>query len=248
MFVSASLVVPAQCISRQYVDVPFSAALKDLNNAQDKYVINFVYDELEDFRVTKTIRNLSVPEAVKQLIGFYPIKMTLLDNVIIVECIHKASAKMIGRVVDSERRHVDFANVVLLDVRDSCFITGGVTNENGQFVIPCEARKAIVKVSCVGYTPYSRLYTAGDIGTITLNEATMQLREIVVERHHDIYKANGTNLVVDVRNSVLSDFGSADDVIAQLPMVSGSDGDYTVFGRGNAEVYINNRRYVTEVN
>ena len=41
---------------------PFSAALKDLNARQDKYVINFVYDELEDFKVTKNIKNESVPD------------------------------------------------------------------------------------------------------------------------------------------------------------------------------------------
>ena len=52
-----------QRITRQYNNVSFSAALKDLNTAQDKYAINFMYDELEDFKVSKSIRNLSVPDA-----------------------------------------------------------------------------------------------------------------------------------------------------------------------------------------
>ena len=69
-----SQVTFAQRITRQYNNVSFSAALKDLNARQDKYSINFVYDELEDFRVTKSIRNQSVPDAIQQLIGFYPIK------------------------------------------------------------------------------------------------------------------------------------------------------------------------------
>ena len=47
----------AQRITRQYNNVSFSAELKDLNGSQHKYTINFVYDELEVFRVTKTIRN-----------------------------------------------------------------------------------------------------------------------------------------------------------------------------------------------
>lgn len=66
----------AQRITRQYNNVSFSAALKDLNARQHKYTINFVYDELEDFRVTKSIRNQSVPDATCViLIGFYPIRM-----------------------------------------------------------------------------------------------------------------------------------------------------------------------------
>ena len=154
MLLMISMGMSAQRITRQYNNVPFSAALKDLNARQDKYVINFVYDELEDFRVTKSIRNQRVPDAIIQLIGFYPIKMTQMDNIIIVECTQKASAKMIGRIVDKHSQPVDFANVALLNVSDSSLITGGVTNENGQFVIPCEVKKAIVKVSCVGYKTY----------------------------------------------------------------------------------------------
>ena len=74
----------AQRITRQYNNVSFSAALKDLNARQHKYTINFVYDELEDFRVTKSIRNQSVPDAIMQLIGFYPIKMTQVEDNIMV--------------------------------------------------------------------------------------------------------------------------------------------------------------------
>ena len=83
----------AQRITRQYNNVSFSAALKDLNARQHKYTINFVYDELEDFRVTKSIRNQSVPDAIMQLIGFYPIKMTQVEDNIMVECTQKTPTK-----------------------------------------------------------------------------------------------------------------------------------------------------------
>ena len=242
LLLAISMSLSAQRITRQYNNVSFSAALKDLNTAQNKYAINFVYNELEDFKVSKSIRNMSVPDAILQLIGFYPIKLTQMDHVLIVECTQKASTKMIGRIIDTHHRPVDFANVALLNVRDSSFITGGVTNENGQFVIPCEVRKAIVKVSCVGYHTVYHTYDTGKIGAITLKEETMNLQKVVVKGHRKIYKTEGTKLVVDVQKSALSDFGNADDVVAQLPTVSGSDGSYTVFGRGNAEVYIDNRK------
>jgi hypothetical protein len=232
----------AQRISREYNNVSFSAALKDLNAAQNTYTINFVYNELEDFKVTKNIRNVGVPDAIRQLIGFYPIRMKQIENVLIVECTQQSAAKMMGRIVDTHRQPVGFANVALLNVNDSTFITGGVTNENGQFVIPCEARKAIVKVSCVGYQTAYHTYDTGKVGTIALKEATMNLQKVVVKGHRKIYKTDGTKLIVDVQKSVLSDLGNADDVVAQLPTVSGSDGRYTVFGRGNAEVYIDNRK------
>ena len=232
----------AQRITRQYNNVSFSAALKDLNAAQDKYAINFVYDELEDFKVSKSIRNMSVPDAIQQLIGFYPIKMTQMNNVLVVECTQKTPTKMIGRIVDTRRRPVDFANVALLNVRDSSFITGGVTNENGQFVIPCEARKAIVKVSCVGYQTAYHTYDTGKIGAITLREATMHLQKLVVKANRPIFKDKGDVITADIEHSVLSQSGTFDKMMNQIPFVSGSDGSYQVFGRGEAQIYINGHK------
>ena len=59
-------------ITRQYNNVSMSKALMELNNIQQEYTVNFIYDELEDFRVTTSIRNKSVPDVVRQMIGFYP--------------------------------------------------------------------------------------------------------------------------------------------------------------------------------
>ncbi len=242
LLLAASISTFAQRITRQYNNVSFSAALKDLNAAQDKYAINFVYDELEDFKVTKSIRNRNVPDAIRQLIGFYPIKMTQMDNVLVVECTQKAPAKMMGRIVDTHHRPVDFANVALLNVRDSSFITGGVTNEDGQFVIPCEARKAIVRVSCVGYQTAYHAYDTGKIGMITLKEATMNLQKVVVKGHRKTYELTREGLLTQVKGTPLSEAGTANDVIAQVPSVYGGDGKYSVYGKGDALIYVNGRK------
>lgn len=242
MLLMISMGMSAQRITRQYNNVPFSAALKDLNARQDKYVINFVYDELEDFKVTKTIKNESVPNAILNLIGFYPIKMKQVDNIIIVECIQKTSNKMMGRIVDTRHQPVDFANVALLNVSDSSLITGGVTNENGQFVIPCEAKKAIVKVSCVGYNTFYNVYGIGEIGVITLNEATVNLQEVVVMGHRKyILKENG-RLTLNVQNSNLQNIGKAADVIKYVPGMLYTNGKYEVFGKGEPVIYIDGRK------
>ena len=243
LLLAISMSLSAQRITRQYNNVSFSAALKDLNTAQDKYAINFVYDELEDFKVSKSIRNLSVPDAIQQLIGFYPIKMTQMDHVLIVECTQKAPTKMIGRIIDTHHRPIDFANVALLNVRDSSFITGGVTNENGQFVIPCEVRKAIVKVSCVGYHTAYHAYDTGKIGAITLKEETMNLQKVVVKATRPKTKLTHEGFQTQVQGTVLSDAGMATDLLKQVPRVRvDKDGNCSVFGKGTPEIYINGRK------
>ena len=130
----------AQRITRQYNNVSFSAALKDLNARQHKYTINFVYDELEDFRVTKSIRNQSVPDAIMQLIGFYPIRMTQVEDNIMVECTQKTTLRYKGRIIDDSGNAAEYANIALLSPIDSTIVGHGVSNENGSFVIPCNSR------------------------------------------------------------------------------------------------------------
>ena len=110
--------------------------MKDLNARQHKYTINFVYDELEDFRVTKSIRNQSVPDAIMQLIGFYPIRMTQVENNIMVECTQKSTFRYKGRIVDERGNAAEYATIALLSPIDSTIVGHGVSNENGSFVIP----------------------------------------------------------------------------------------------------------------
>lgn len=243
LLLMTSIWASAQRITCQYNNASFSEILKDLNARQDKYAINFVYDELEDFKVTKNIRNQNVPDAIMQLIGFYPIKMTRIGNVIVVECTQKASGKMTGRVVDTHYHPVDFANVALLNVADSSFIVGGVTNENGQFVIPCEVKRVIVKVSCVGYNTACKAYDTGKIGTIALIENTIHLDGVQVKAMRHNIKMGRDGMIVNIQNSELSKIGTATDVLREIPRVNvGSDGTVSVFAKGEPLIYVNNRQ------
>ena len=74
-------------ISHTYNNVSLSEALLQLNNEQTEYVVNFLYNELEDFRITATIKNKKLSDAIQQMIGFYPVRMTVKpdDHEIYVE-------------------------------------------------------------------------------------------------------------------------------------------------------------------
>lgn len=238
----------AQRITAQYNNVSFSEALKDLNARQDKYTINFVYDELEDFKVSKSIENMSVPDAVMFLIGFYPIKMTQVEDNIMVECTQKSSTKMIGRVIDIKNNPIELANVALLNVRDSSLINGGVTNEDGLFVIPCKTKRAIVRVSCVGYQATFQTYSTGGIGAIMLHESTINLKGVKVNAMRQNIKMGREGMVVEIEHSDISRIGTATDVLREIPRVDvSSDGSVSVFAKGSPLIYINNRQ-VRDIN
>ena len=57
-----------QRVTRSFNDVSMSEALKWLNERSGEYNISFLYNDLEDFRVTTSVKNQSVPKAIRQLI------------------------------------------------------------------------------------------------------------------------------------------------------------------------------------
>ena len=232
----------AQRITRRYNNVSFSEALKDLNARQHKYTINFVYDELEDFKVTKSIRNSNVPNAIMQLIGFYPIRMTQVENNIMVECTQKSTFRYKGRIVDERGNAAEYATIALLSPIDSTIVGHGVSNENGSFVIPCNYRKVLARITYIGYKTVNRIYNNTEMGIIKLQPKTMIVKGVVVKGDRPQYKMLSGGMEVAVEHTLLSKMANTFDVLNLLPRVSVDGQKISVFGKGTPIVYINNKR------
>ena len=232
----------AQRITRQYNNVSFSEVLKDLNAHQHKYTINFVYDELEDFKVTKSIRNQNVPNAIMQLIGFYPIRMTQVENNIMVECTQKSTYRYKGRIVDERGNAAEYATIALLSPIDSTIVGHGVSNENGSFVIPCNSRKVLARITYIGYKTVNRIYNNTEMGIIKLQPKTMIVKGVVVKGDRPQYKMLSGGMEVAVEHTLLSKMANTFDVLSLLPRVSVDGQKISVFGKGTPIVYINNKR------
>ena len=207
----------AQRITRQYNNVSFSEALKDLNARQHKYTINFVYDELEDFKVTKSIRNMSVPNAIMQLIGFYPIRMTQVEDNIMVECTQKSTLRYKGRIVDERGNAAEYATIALLSPIDSTIVGQGVSNENGYFVIPSNYIKVLARITYIGYKTVNRIFNNTEMGIIRLQPKTMTVKGVVVKGKRNTVKVGLNKITVDVAHSYLQYMGKVTDVLGMIP-------------------------------
>lgn len=243
-FCMSLCVASAQRISRTYDNVSLSDALLQLQAEQSTYTINFLYNELEDFRVTTTVSRRTLPEAIQQLIGFYPIRMMVKNNdhEIYVECTHKTGRHLTGRIIDEQGQPIAYANVVLLSPADSTVLAGGVSNEGGVFVVPYEQPQVLARVSYVGYKTVYRLFTTEQAGTIRMEPDNYTIKGVVVKGERPQYRMTMGGMTVDVQNSLLKDVGTADDVLSMLPRVQGGDGTFTVFAKGTPEIYINNKK------
>ena len=235
--------VHAQKITRNYNNVSMSEALRDLNELSHDYSISFLYNELEDFRVTTAIRHKSVPDAIMQIVGFYPIRVVQRgENEIFVECTHKTERHLTGTIIDENRQPVPYANVYLLHPSDSTVIGGGVSNEAGVFVIPYEQPAVLVRVSYVGYRTTYRLCNNEHVGTIQIKPETLTLNGIVVTGERPKMQLQGNALVMNVEGTVMERLGTAEDVLSRVPTISKKGDAFEILGKGVPLIYLNGRK------
>ena len=236
----------AQRVTRTYRDVSMAEALRQLAAESRDYTIYFLYNDLEDFTVTTSVRNKSVPDAIRQMIGFYPIKMTQGENrVIFVECTHKTNRHLKGQVVDENNLPLAYANVALLNPADSTIVGGGVTNESGRFVIPTDGRRVIARVTYVGYKPAYRLCTRDNVGTVKMLLEVTRLHETVVTTAKMQIERDGANYTLrNLGGTIMGNAGNAIDMLRWTPgVIVDANETVSLIGRsGETEVYVDNRR------
>ena len=232
----------AQKITRNYQSLSLSRVLEDLNAATSRHEISFIYNDLEDFTVTCRLDQASLENALMKVVGFYPVRIVRDGERYFVECTHKTERHLKGRLIDNQNQPVAYANVSLLSPADSSLIGGGVSNENGDFVIPTEAYRVIVKCTFIGYKTLLRTCEVGDIGTLQLQPAEYTINGVTVKGHVPQYQMGSEGLVTNVENTPLSQLGTASDVLGHVPGIIKKDNQYEVFGKGTPIIYINGRK------
>ena len=229
-------------ITRNYQSQSLSRVLEDLNATTERHEISFVYNDLEDFTVTCRLDQASLEDALMKVVGFYPVRIVRDGEKYFVECTHKTERHLKGRLIDNQNQPVAYANVSLLSPADSSLIGGGVSNENGDFVIPTEAYRVIVKCTFIGYKTLLRTCEVGNIGTLQLQPAEYTINGITVKGHVPQYQMGDEGLVTNVENTPLSQLGTASDVLGHVPGIIKKDNQYEVFGKGTPIIYINGRK------
>lgn len=146
-----------------------------------------------------------------------------------------------GTIHDEKGQPLPYVNVVLM--KDTAFVDGRVSDERGAFLFENASTAADqIKISMIGYEVLVMPVPAdGDLKTITLSPSSVMLGEVVVNGSRPITRIEGNSMVTNVANSILASAGSANDVLKNVPMLTGDNGSFSVFGRGAAVIYINGR-------
>ncbi len=149
-----------------------------------------------------------------------------------------------GRVVDEDNKPMAFVNVVLLSAADSSYVSGTVTDDDGSFTVKYDdARQYLIKCSSIGYVSQVKsIPPTGQFGTFSMRPDNVMLGEVVVRSSRPVTAIKGDAFVTRVDNTALAHAGTANDVLSQVPMVTGRDGNFEVFGKGSPLIYINGRK------
>ena len=239
-FVSALF---AQRITRDFRDVSMSDALKCIQQQTANYDIVFIYDELEDFRVTTHVQHKSIPDAIQQIVGFYPVRVYRSgEREVYVECTHKTDHRLTGTIIDEEGQPLPYANVALLSPQDSTLLSGGVSNESGYFAIPYEQEKVLARISYVGYKTVYRLCNQSEVGTIRMQPDNYTLKGVVVQGERPKVVLQGNSLMMNVEGTVMEQMGTAEDVLTRVPMIAKRGEGFEILGKGAPLIYLNNRK------
>ena len=239
----------AQRITRQYNDVSLSEALLQLSQEQNDYTISFIYNELEDFRISTSVNRKSLPDAIQQMIGFYPVRMIITPeyNEIFVECTHKTDRHLTGTIIDELGQPVAYANVAILNPADSTLLSGGVSNESGYFAVPYEQEQILARISYVGYKTIYHLCNKSEVGTIRMQPDNYTLNGVVVQGERPKVVLQGNSLLMNVEGTVMERMGTAEDVLTRVPMIAKRGEGYEILGKGAPLIYLNNRK-LTDLN
>lgn len=160
-----------------------------------------------------------------------------------------AQSDLKGKIESQDREPVAFANVILLNAEDSTSVyKGTISEEDGSFIIEnIEDSAYLLKVSFLGYADnLQQIRVKGDtrLKTITLDESSDALDEVVVNARKPKISRQVDRLIFDVENSTLST-GNTFEILKRTPGVIVSQGQLLVKNRA-ATVYINDRKvYLT---
>lgn len=158
-------------------------------------------------------------------------------------------AQISGTVVNTDGE-LQFGNALALSPIDSSLIAGVSFMEEPFLITGLQAKEVLLKLTSFQFNDtIIRLTYSGspsiDLGKITLG--IMELEEVQVIAQAPLYRnrAGGT-VEVNVANTILASSNSLTEILSRSPNVMVNEEGISVFGRGEAVIYLNGVRITNE--
>jgi hypothetical protein len=156
--------------------------------------------------------------------------------------------KIQGVVIDKDSYPLEFVSIGLISSIDSSYIDGTISDSDGNFYFDLSNEymntALLLKISLLGYkTQIINLeLTTNKPLPIIMEENPVILNDIIVSGSMPQFKLKGNSLITNVENTILSNLGTANDILEKIPGVIQEDGEYKLIAKGNILIFIDNRK------
>ena len=155
-----------------------------------------------------------------------------------------------GKLVDaSTQQAVEFATVSVFNESDSTLATGGLTDVNGDFMIPIEPGKYYARIQFMGFQDVfvsnitvSKQNPIYNMGEISFKENEELLEEVVVQAERTEMQLTLDKKVYNIGSDLSNLGGSASDLLANLPSIEVDvDGNVSLRGSENVQILVDGK-------
>lgn len=150
-----------------------------------------------------------------------------------------------GLLKNKQGENLSYISVVLKSCKDSSFVSGTVSDENGHFMIKSPHHKCYLLLSGIGYNNYKislekQQSDSVNLGTIILEPNEKMLKEVVVTGKRRVVYKNG-EYKITVSGSSLEKQPDVYSVLSFLPFVTVNEDRISMIGKGKILILINGR-------
>lgn len=159
-----------------------------------------------------------------------------------------------GRVIENSGEPIDMATVQILNLPDSSYVNGCVTNAKGYFTLPAvKAGKYAVKFSFVGYETKTQAVTLTtsktqvNLGTIKLNEDAVLLKEAVVTAMANPVEVKEDTVQYNAAAYRVPEGSALEELVKKIPGAEVSDdGKITLNGKDISKILVNGKEFFSD--
>lgn len=182
----------------------------------------------------------------------YKLILTLvcLVTFVITSSAQKTSKKEVtisGKILDSNSKTpLEYATVVFTDTTDKTNITGGITNEKGEYNIPVTVGSYTISYEYIGFTTVKienkQITKTVNLGIQLLDENTEALDEIEIIAEKTTVEIKLDKKIYNVGKDLTVRGGTVSDVLDNVPSVSVDvEGNVALRGNDNVRILINGK-------
>jgi outer membrane receptor protein involved in Fe transport len=154
-----------------------------------------------------------------------------------------------GRIVSAEEGGLEFATLTLFSLKDSSVVSGGVTNDQGEFLLQVEPGRFFLDIKYLGYgtkrlpeVMVSRGKKAVDLGRIELEPTGMEMDEVEISAERSQMKFGLDKRIFSVGQDLSASGGSVQDVLQNVPSVEiDIEGNVSLRGSGNVRILVDGK-------